>query len=442
VQVELELKRILHSETFAGGKYVAAEKTGQLLSHIVLGTLDGISLTQNAILMDFFGYSPEELDADRDDARIGILRLRKKLAEYNAGIGAHDPVIIEIPKGQYKASFTENPGSPAQKLVTLGFLQLDKETAPHILHALEYFQKAIKLRPGLANAWAGLASTYLTLLHDTILRNLDDAFSLAKDAAEKAVTLDDLCWRAHVCLGSIFLYRHEWEKADIEFNKARRIAPFEIMEVAEFATYLLSRGRLDEARELAQHLREEGFDSAVLMTRAGLLFYVLRDFDAAKETLLQARNLDHHFWRVHLVLSFVHFSLGEPRSAVKAINEAQRFAFWDERSNIDQAKNFESSRPWGGMKIMCLEAACESEKAEAIFDDLSDFGNLHYMSPTEIGLGYLGLGDVDKAISCLSDCCDMYEPFAALLHLWPFLDPLRRHRAFRELLRKWDFPSV
>ena len=98
IQVELELKRILGSEIFAGGRHAAPEKSGQLLAHIVIGTLDGISLTQNALLIDFYGYEPSDVDADRDDARIGVLRLRKKLDEYNASVGINDPIVIDIPK--------------------------------------------------------------------------------------------------------------------------------------------------------------------------------------------------------------------------------------------------------------------------------------------------------------------------------------------------------
>jgi tetratricopeptide (TPR) repeat protein len=427
VQVEMELRRILESEIFAGGKYAAAEKSGQLLAHIVLGTLDGKSLTQNALLIDFYGYDARDLDADRDDARIGVLRLRRKLDQYNAGPGIDDPITIEIPKGQYRAVFTENPSTPARKEIKLGFRHVNEETSLHSGKALNHFERAIELQPDSAEAWAGVASAYITLASDAFTDRLDARFARAEKAARKAIELDDLCWRAHANLGSLFLYRHEWLNADAVFETAGRIAPLEVAETADYGPYLLSRGNLTEARKLAHHYREEGFDDAVLLTRAGLILYLLRDFDEAKEILRRACDLSPNFWRCHLVLAFVHLSLGEADEALEEMEEARHCV----RGGL-----------WLGMEIMCLEAAGKSEKAEKNFQGLLQLRDAHYASPAQLGLAHLALGDSERAISFLSESCDAFDPFTAWLHLWPFLDPLRKHRAFRELLRRWDYPAV
>ncbi|NYF52452.1 hypothetical protein [Tunturiibacter gelidoferens] len=184
-QVELELNRILKSEFFAGGKYPAAEKTGQLLRHIVEATLDEKPLTQNALLMDFYGFAPSQLDASRDDARIGVLRLRKKLDNYNAGAGADDSVVITIPKGQYRAVFAENPSSPIQKEIRLGFRQLAAETMPHLYRALNHFERAIELQLANAEAWGGLASTYVATATDALAYDVDCRVGLRRPRERK-----------------------------------------------------------------------------------------------------------------------------------------------------------------------------------------------------------------------------------------------------------------
>ena len=426
-QVELELNRILKSESFAGGKYPPAEKTGQLLRHIVEATLDGKSLTQNALLMDFYGFDPSELDASRDDARIGVLRLRKKLDNYNAGPGADDSVVITIPKGQYRAVFTENPSSPIQKEIRLGFRQLAAETMTHLYRALNHFERAIELQLANAEAWAGLASTYVATATDALAYDVNSRLFRAEMAAMDATIIDAKSWRAHAALGSAYLYLHKWQKADIAFETARKIAPLELIEDNNYYVYLLSRGHLTEARKLAQDYEDVGFDDPVLLTRAGHIFYLLRDFDKARQVLRHASELHPSFWRCHLFLTFVHLSACESKKAFEA---------------LETAKGYSDKSAWLGLQVMCLEACGKSKEAEKNLHDLLQLHQAHVAAPAQLALAYLALGDADKAISYLSESCENFDPFTACLHLWPILDPLRKYQAFRELLRKWDFPVV
>jgi hypothetical protein len=64
------------------------------------------------IAMKVFGRPPE-FDSRMDSTvRVQASRLRAKLAEYYAGPGIDDPIIIEIPKGGYLAKFSERTPLP------------------------------------------------------------------------------------------------------------------------------------------------------------------------------------------------------------------------------------------------------------------------------------------------------------------------------------------
>jgi tetratricopeptide (TPR) repeat protein len=422
LQVEHQLKRILESKIFR-----LVKMRGELLSHIVVGTLDGISLKETSLLTDFYKLSTEEIDPSVQKARIGVLRLRETLNKYNATDGIDDPIVIDIPKGQYAAEFTENQSSPARKKVRLGFHHVNEETPDHVKEGLAHFEKAIELEPDLADAWAGKASAYLTMTLHAYTHDPEELFIDAEEAATKAVSFDKSCWRGHANLGAIYMFRHEWKKADAAFALTKKLAMLDIQEIGGYGPYLIASGRANDALKLAQHYLDVGYDNAVSLTRAGLYFYALRHFDDAKKALLEACQINPNFWRSHLVLAFVYLSLNEPENALKQMAEVEYCA----RMNL-----------WPGMKILCLEATGDSAEAERQYAALLALRKDHYVQPMQLALGCLARGDNETAISFLGEACDAHDPFTAWLRLWPFLDPLRIYPSFRSLLKKRDFPPI
>jgi hypothetical protein len=61
--------------------------------------------------------------------------------------------------------------------------------------------------------------------------------------------------------------------------------------------------------------------------------------------------------------------------------------------------------------------------------------------PFQLALCYLAVGEPQKAIAELRRARDEHDPLMIWAHLWPFFDPLRKHPAFRQLVRQMRFPS-
>jgi TolB-like protein/tetratricopeptide (TPR) repeat protein len=104
--VRAELERILASAPFA-----ASHRSQRFLTYVVEKSFDPGSdaLKEYTIAVDVF-----ERDASYDSSidatvRVEAGRLRSRLHEYYAGDGKHDPLIIDIPKGGYRAVFTKRP---------------------------------------------------------------------------------------------------------------------------------------------------------------------------------------------------------------------------------------------------------------------------------------------------------------------------------------------
>src|ERR1700722_7265456 len=101
------LQRILASPPFLN-----ARRASQFLRFVVEGTLAGEDGFKEYLIGVEVFDRPQDYDPKDDPVvRIEAGRLRKKLAEYYAGPGANDTLIIELPKGGYVPVFCERPAT-------------------------------------------------------------------------------------------------------------------------------------------------------------------------------------------------------------------------------------------------------------------------------------------------------------------------------------------
>jgi eukaryotic-like serine/threonine-protein kinase len=113
-RIREQLDRIL-----ASGPFLNSRRPCQFLRYVVHSKLAG---EEDGIKEYLIGIEAFERPADYDPkvdpiVRIEAGRLRKKLAEYYAGPGADDPIVIELPKGGYVPVFHERPARPQPAMI-------------------------------------------------------------------------------------------------------------------------------------------------------------------------------------------------------------------------------------------------------------------------------------------------------------------------------------
>jgi len=106
-RVRPQVAQILRSDTFR-----RSEVLRRLLAFLAEKTIsgDGDGLKEYTIATDGLGrpsYDPQQ-DAS---VRIQVGRLRQKLAEYYQTEGRRDSTVVELPKGHFKLTWRERPGS-------------------------------------------------------------------------------------------------------------------------------------------------------------------------------------------------------------------------------------------------------------------------------------------------------------------------------------------
>lgn len=93
-----------------------AEKLTELFRYLVETTLSGNAhyLKETTIGVSVFARSPDYDPKTDAIVRSQACRLRAKLKRYYATEGYRDPLMIDIPKGQYAASFSWRASKPSE----------------------------------------------------------------------------------------------------------------------------------------------------------------------------------------------------------------------------------------------------------------------------------------------------------------------------------------
>jgi serine/threonine protein kinase/Tfp pilus assembly protein PilF len=144
--------------------------------------------------------------------------------------------------------------------------------------AFTYFEQAIAKDPGYAQAYAGLADAYGELQRTGInLMPAKEAMPKAKQAAMKALALDEQLADAHISLAHIKEgYEWDWAGAEREYKRAVDLNPRLASVRREYGVHLSMVGRHDESSaELNRALEIDPLDLQT-NTELGYRRYVAR----------------------------------------------------------------------------------------------------------------------------------------------------------------------
>ena len=139
--------------------------------------------------------------------------------------------------------------------------------------ALTYFQTAVSKDPGYALAFTGIADSYISLALSEALQEAmspREALPRAREAASRALALDDAIAEAHATLGMIqFNFDRDWAGAETSFKLSIELNPNYANAHHWYAMSLVWQARLDEALREIERARELDPLSLVINANAG-----------------------------------------------------------------------------------------------------------------------------------------------------------------------------
>jgi TolB-like protein/DNA-binding winged helix-turn-helix (wHTH) protein/Tfp pilus assembly protein PilF len=353
--------------------------------------------------------------------------LRDTLALQNSVARAiADQIQINLtPQEQAALKSTKVVNPEAYESYLKGRYFWNKRTADGLKVALAYFNQAIEEDPKYAQAYSGLADTYV-LLGDWEYGVLtpNEAFPKAKAAAIKALELDNTLSDAHTSLASLGMFDWDWRSAGEEFRRAIELNPGYATAHQWYAWHLNLLGRKSEA--IAEMRKAESLDPLSLIISADMadVLFVVGLYDESIRQSRKTLEMDPNF-------AIAHFELGQAyaqkRMYSEAIAELER-AIALSGSSTTFKSNLAYTYAVSGRRNEALKILNDSTGRSNGFSDAS-----------EIALIYTGLGDNDQAMAWLDKAYP--ERFNPSILLRPGFDPLRSDSRFQSLVHRVGLPQ-
>ena len=320
-------------------------------------------------------------------------------------------------------SYTANP--EAYQLYLQGRYWQNKRSLEGYHRSIEYFQQAIEKDPTYALAYSGLADAY-SGLPGSGLAAPNETIPKAKEAARKALEMDDTLAEAHTSLAIIETqYDWDWGGGEKEFQRAMELNPNYAYAYQSYGLVLRETGRLEEALQKYKRALELDPLSVSVNRDLGYTFYDARQYDQAIEQERKTLELDPNYAQAHSVLGRAYL---------------QKAMFGE---GIAEFEKELLTSPGGttGLPDLGRAYALAGRKAEAqkVLDRIFTLSKQEYLLPKNVAAFYAALGEKDKAFEWLEKAYQERSlGFGLSMKSSPVYDPLRSDPRFADLLRRMN----
>jgi len=289
----------------------------------------------------------------------------------------------------------------------------------------DFFEQAIKMDPGYALAWAGLADTYDKLADWGVVSRKDSA-PRARAAAEKALVLDNSLAGPLITLASAKAnLEWDWAGAERLCKRAIDLNPNYGYAHHWYATLLAAAGRVREAVAEARRAHEIEPLNGEFHANVIWKLYLAHEYEEAELEFRKMREWYPNFTGSYVMAS-VYLQTGRRREAVA---ELQKSAAEPHR---------------GILELMYLGHAMGVSGARAeghkVLEQMQSLSQQRYVPPEHFAIVYEGLGEREPSLRWFEKACAEHS-----MNVWllpdPRLNSIRSEPRFREILRRMDLPQ-
>lgn len=330
------------------------------------------------------------------------------------------------PRDQIRLSKQPTDNIEAYNLYLRGRYFWNKYDKEWVLKAIEAFKQAIQIDSTYALAYCGMADSYFRL------SNLHfpprEVLPKAKEAALRAVEIDENLAEAHSSLGLVNVYYdHDWIGAESEFRKAIKLNPDLVSSHQRYGSYLTFMGRFEESiRHYETALDLDPFSLQINMNLA-TTYFLRGEYERSIDHLAKTIELEPNYMPTHFLLGCAYI---QQNRLTEAIAEFQFIYKLDEEA-------------WMALGFMGYAHALADQRAEAetLLNILQEISLRKYVSPYSMLVIHLALGPEERVFELLEQLYEERNDWLVWLRVSPELKSLRNDPRFKNLLRRIGFPD-
>lgn len=292
-----------------------------------------------------------------------------------------------------------------------------------LLKSVEYFQQAIVKEPGYALAYAGLSDSYSVLSGRATGPERKNLLDRARDAAKKAIELDDSLGEAHAAL-AVSSWDWNWQENESEFRRAIDLSPGYGTAHQWYAGHLIETGRTEEGLTEARRAVELDPLSPSVNQTLGWALYMAHQYDRSIEHLRRVLEAFPDFVQIYATLGMAYEAKGMHRESAEILDKAVRLT--------------------GGGPTLAVLLAHTRAGAGDLSETrrlLQEFRQAKEITPVVWALLYMDSGDLDHAFEWLETGVREHSMFIAELKAEPMYDRLHSDPRFTALLRHMNLAN-
>ncbi len=318
---------------------------------------------------------------------------------------------------QERVAKSSTVSSEAQRLYLKGRFHWNKRNARDFQRAIAYFQQAIEIDPNYALAYAGLADT-LALMPLYGDRSPKEYMPQAKNAALKALELDENLAEAHASLGYVFnTFEYDWVSAGREYRIAIKMNPNYATARQWYAEHLAFTGDSEGALEqITAAIELDPLSLIINRMRGNILLFAGR-YDEARAQFEKAIEMYPENAMLRFNLGDLEAARGKPADAVGEYLVALKFDGYDQTLREELYKAFRRD----GVKGFWRKYR---DQQESFRRAILDKDPAAYFDDESLAFAYAMTGDGEKTIEYLNRAYEARNPVLITIgqsHVYDFL---------------------
>jgi TolB-like protein/Flp pilus assembly protein TadD len=292
---------------------------------------------------------------------------------------------------------------------------------PALLKSIEYYQEAVRLDPGYAQPYAGLSASW-SGLHYIGAVPYEEAMPKMREAALKALALDDSLAEAHQAMSTVYSHEWNWPEHEKEQRKALELNPGSAAIHKYRATFLRHLGKFQEAIDEAKRAIELDPLDKLANANLGDAYLSARRYDLAIAQYKKVLDSHPTYSTALNSLGLAYVYRGLYDQGIEAIQKQLTL----DGIPADYSPDLAYADVMMG----------KTDEARQIMNRLLALAKTEPVQPPYLAIVCAAVGERKQALEWLEKAYQQHSPAMTWLKTDPRFDSIRQEPEFQDLMRR------